>query len=41
MENIDAFEVLLGIAILWLGYLLVYIIDFNKSVINKGDRDGK
>jgi hypothetical protein len=34
MKNIDAFEILLGIAILWLGWLLVYIVDFNKSAIN-------
>jgi|AJXC01.1.fsa_nt_gi hypothetical protein len=38
MKNIGAFEILLCIAILWLGWLLVYIIDSNKSVINNKKR---
>ena len=34
MENIDAFEVLLGLGILWLAYLSVYIVDLSKPIIN-------
>ena len=42
MENIDAFEVLLGLGILWLSDFSVYILDLNKPTFSrKGYKDGK
>ena len=40
IENIDMFEVLLGCSALWMGWLLVHIIEYNSEVINKDERRG-
>lgn len=39
--GIDVIEVLLGIGILVYGWMLVYMVDFNKEVINERRRTKK
>lgn len=39
--GIDVIEVLLGVGILVYGWMLVYMVDFNKEVINERHRTKK